>query len=272
VKRWEDLGNGQHKLTLTDAEGNLLSTFRGTKDEINEKLADSAIQAGQRIRELRQGPNGARTPAAAAAPQPLSPAERMQTVAELNNPATVDKAVTRVIESVVGPVSELRKNNEAENQDREVRAAVDAAATFARATPEWYPSDYNKNKLVRYLQTQGLDHTNPAHYTQAFEELSAAELLQPRPTEAPPSTDETVPEGRNAPTPTQPTPTRFSTSVRQSDISGTAPRPVIRLKFTREQIANMSAATYKRLMQNDPELARCVDYYANQDARKRRAS
>jgi hypothetical protein len=267
MKKWEDKGSGQWKLTITNDQNPdaAPSVFYGTRDEILDKLADSQENANGRIEQLR------RTSQAAAA-KPLSPEERLQTVTELNNPATVDRAVTRVIESVVGPVSELRQERADASVERQTRAAVTAAEAFANRTPDWYPSDFNKNALVRFLQTRGLDPTKTENYTLAFEELSAAQLLQPIPAE-PNLNDETEAEGRNAPTPTQrPTQTRFSTSIRQSDISGTAPKPTVRLKYTREQIANMSASTYKRLMQSEPELTRCVEYYAQQDRRRQKAS
>lgn len=269
MKKWEDKGSGQWKLTIASDQNPSAppSVFYGTRDEITEKLADSQANANGRLDEFRR-----LTSQAAPTAKPLSPEERLQTVTELNNPATVDRAVTRVIESVVGPVNELRQDRADASAERQTRAAITAAEAFANRTPDWYPSDRNKNKLVRFLQTQGLDPTKTENYTLAFEELSTAQLLEPIPTELNNDNDETEAEGRNAPTPTQrPTPSRFSTSIRSADISGSAPRPTVRLKYTREQIANMSASTYKRLMQSDQELSRCVEHYAQQD-RRRRAS
>lgn len=272
MKRWEDKGNGQWKLTVSsdDVPDAPPSVFYGTRDEIADKLADSQAHANGRIETLRRKGEPSQP---AAAPRPLTPEERLLTVTELNNPSTVDKAVTRVMESVIGPVAEIRQDRADNAADRQTEAAVQAANAFARRTPDWYPSDFNKQSLVRFLQARGLDPTKTENYTLAFEELSAAQLLQPVPAELPPEHDETEAEGRNAPTPTQrPAQTRFSTSIRASDISGTAPRPTVRLKYTREQIANMSAGTYKRLMQSDAEFVRCSEYYAQQDARKRKVS
>lgn len=278
-KVWSDLGSGRWKLTVTGDNANVpVSVYRGTRDEILDQLADSQANANKRIYELRGTGNGAVVPipSAGAAPQvpgPLSPAERLQTVAELTNPATVDKAVTRVIESVVGPVQEFRQDRQADREERETRSAVSAAETFARQTPDWYPSDYNKGVLVNFMRTQGLSPTNPQHYTQAFESLSAAQLLQARPEAQTTTIEPPAEEGRNAPTPTpKPTaPTRFSTSIRSSDISGSAPGPKTtpRLKYTREQLRNISASEYKRLMQTDrAELERCEDYYVKNPLRR----
>lgn len=274
MKRWEDKGSGQWKLVITDdITGDVLSTFYGTKEEIADKQADSLANASRRINELR---NGAPKPNGQAAPAPLSAADRMQTVSDLMNPATVDQGVLRVVESVVGPVTELRQDREAEREARMERAAVEAAEAFAEETPDWYPSEHNKNTLVNYMKNMRLNPANRASYTQAFETLSAAKLLQPKPAEAfePDDVNSEPPAGRerNAPTPTQQpaAPTRYSTSIRHSDISGMRPMPTTRLKYSREQIARMSAATYKRLLTSDPELTKAAEFYAKQDAAKQR--
>jgi len=264
MKHWQDLGDGQWKLTIT-ADGDPTaqpSVFRGTRDEILDKLVDSQANANRRIADLRRTTNGtppSSTPAAT--PRPLSAAERLETVADLQNPATVDKAVTRVMESVMGPVADFQK-------ERVTRTAIQAAEMFAERTPEWYPSDHNKETLVAYMQTRGLNPMNTMHYTQAFEQLRAAKLLQPRPTEADDANDEPEAETeRNAPNANAKprTATRYSTSIRSSDISGRPPVPSGKphLKYTREQLANLSAEEYKRLIQADrAELERCENYYA----------
>src|SRR5215469_13439450 len=120
-KAWSDLGNGQQKLVLTNASGAVLSTYYGTRDEILEKLADSQVNAGARIQDLKNG-NGHTNP-----PKPMTAGERMQTVSDLANPATVDQGILRVMESVVGPVAELRQDREADRMDRAERAAIAAA-------------------------------------------------------------------------------------------------------------------------------------------------
>jgi hypothetical protein len=277
-KQWTDRGNGQWKLTVTtDLAGDSTQpvVLYGTKDEILDKLADSKINADRRINELRGKVNGAAPPNSAGVPRPLTPAERMQTVADLTNPATVDRAVTRVMESVIGPVDTLRENQQQERDDRETREAVEAAGQFAEATPDWYPSEHNKRVLVEYMRRMGLRATTSQDYTQAFEDLAGAHLLQSRPAEEDDNNEPSAqrPE-RTAPTPAaKPTaPTRYSTGIRSSDVSGTAPRPTTRLKYTREQIARMGAAAYKQAMLTDPELGRCVEYYAQVDRQKRRAS
>lgn len=279
MRDWKDLGGGQFKLTIT-VDGDPTappSVFRGTREEILDKLADSQESANRRLHDLRRnGGNGAPQPAAPAssAPRPLSPAERLETVSDLQNPATVDKAVTRILESVVGPVAELQKDRAANREANTVRTAVQAAESFFERTPEWYPSEHNKKALTNYMKGQGLDPTDTQNYTKAFDELSAAELLQARPAEDDTPTQPDADEGRNAPAANAQhrAPTRYSTSVRSSDISGRPPVPGGKphLKYTREQLENLSASDYKQLMISDRvEMERCEAYYAKNPKRAR---
>jgi hypothetical protein len=279
MKNWTDLGDGQWKLTIS-VDGDPTappSVFRGTREQISEKLADSAEHANKRINELRRSTNGHGSPqsgptdAGGVFPRMLSPEDRMKTVAELSNPATVDKAVTRVMESVIGPVEDFKKDRESDRQQRQVRAAESAASQFFERTPDWHPSEHNKSTLARYVFAQRLDPTKVESYSQAFEDLTAAQLLQAKPDD---NNDEPAAEGRNAPetpTPAPKVPTRYSTSIRSSDISGRPPVPSGKphLKYTREQLANLSAADYKRLIQTDrAELERCEQYYAKNQVRR----
>ncbi|HET6220184.1 MAG TPA: hypothetical protein VFE27_24360 [Acidobacteriaceae bacterium] len=289
AKQWEELvtknGIPQWKLTVTSdtpEDGIPISVFRGTKEQIAEALADSQANANRRIAELRRnnGGNGtgANPPAPRSnAPKPLTPADRMTAVAELNDPATVDRAVTRIIESQVGPMENLRMATENAPADREAqleRMATEAAEAFTAETPDYYVCPHNAGVMYRYIQLHG-DLTKKAHYHRAFEELTAAQLLQQKPEEEEPPTQSPDPQPeRNAPAPVLPkTPTRNSTGVRPSEMHGQPPaRTANRLKYSREQIAKMSAATMKRLMTTDPEFVRCSEFYAQQDKPKRRAS
>lgn len=277
MKRWEELGNDRWKLTITpdDPEDTETppSVYRGTKNEIAEMLADSQSNANRRISELRTATK--RTNGHAAGPTPLTAEQRLQTVAELNNPATVDKAITRIIESEMGETMEQRRAREQrENAEQEESKATETAMRFAADTPEWVQTPHNAETMVNYMRSQGMDLTNKSHYIMAFERLSAAKLLQTKALEVETETEleDEDERQRNAPVPVPVprAPTRLSTGVTQRDISGLPPRPTTRLKYTREQIAELSAYDYKRLMLDDPQFTRCVEYYAEQDRQKSR--
>lgn len=265
---WNDLGNGQWKLTITDDDGMVPPVHvKGTKDEILFKLANSKIHGDRRINELRGTAVN------------MSASERMQTVAELQDPAKVDQAVTRIVERAMGaPMAEVQQDRAEEREERQTRMAVEAATTFATTTPGWFPSEFNNRTLTEYMKRMGLNPLAIDDYRKAFTELQAAKLLQ-----APPAANEGDEEGegttsmqgteveaeRTAPTPANPpTPKRFSTGIRSSDISGQPTKPVTRLKYSREQIERMGAAMYKELM-SDPEFVRCVEYYGAQKQQRR---
>jgi len=271
AKSWESIGEDRWKLTVSPDRGGAASVFYGTKDEILEKLVDSQANASGRIAELRNSNGTSHAPLPAPTqPRPLTASERMETVADLNNPATVDRGVTRVVESVIGPIDQLRADREAERAERIERAAREAAESFMDMTPEWLSSDHNNSTLVNYMRNMGMDPTNVESYQQAFRNLAEAKLLQPKPAGGPVNDAPPEPElhERNAPTLPPKAPARYSTGVRSSDISGTAPVPTVRLKYTREQIVNMSAATYKSLM-SDPDFQRAVEFYSQPAQRKR---
>ena len=279
AQKWEKDGekNGiqQWKLTVTsDKPGVPISVYRGSKSQIASQLADSQVFANERIREqnlILRGQTKTETPPKAAAPTPLTDAERMQVVADINNPAKVDAAIARVVESKTGPLEAVREsaaNAPEERQERDNRLATEAATQFAAETPEYYPTDFNARTMAQYIKIHG-DLRNRAHYTQAYNDLSAAGLLQKRPEGEEENEDEATLQGRNAPTPAAlpKSPTRISTGIRSRDVSGLEPRPTNKLKFTREQIAKMSARTYKEHMR-DPEFQRAVEFYANTPMRK----
>jgi hypothetical protein len=189
----------------------------------------------------------------------------MQTVADLTNPAQVVEGVTRVVESVIGPVDAIP-------QERLGRAQEAAALAFYEEMEPngWHASQYNKVKLLRHMISQGFDLTQVADWKRAYAELAGAKLLEEKPAET--QDFDEVEDGlhrRNAENPAPKTPTRYSTGVRQSDISGTPPMPSKRLKYSKEQIRDMSASTYKRLMLSDPEFSRCVEFHARTQQKRR---
>lgn len=269
-KVWEQIGEDRWKYTITPEKGGSPSIYYGSKDDILEKLGDSVGNASARISELRGSANGNGKAPPPIEPKPLTANDRMQVVADLNNPATVDKAVGRVMESVIGPLDQFQQDRDAERAERALRAQVAAAELFAETTPEWYQSDHNCETLANFIVSRGGDLGNVEHYRQAFVTLSKAQLLQPKPSDAqPPAEPPTEPQERNAPTLGAPRATTgYSTGIRSSDISGSPPVPVKRLKFSREQIEHMSAETYKRNM-SDPEFQRAVEFYTQSKSPRR---
>jgi hypothetical protein len=277
MNSWTELPNDRWKLTIASDDDPSIppSVYRGTKAEIAEMLAVSQGNANRRIAELRSHANGnGNGHSEPAPPGPLTPGERLQTVVDLSDPAKVTGAIKRAVESEMGTTMEAeRARRQAEEAERIDRLQGEAAAAFAQSTPEWYPTQPNKNALVHYMVNNGFDLTSPESYTQAFEDLTEQKLLQPKPegeTETEPEEDDGKP---NAPAarPAPKAPARISTGITGRDISGLPPRPTTRLKYSREQLDNMNRADYKQLMLTDrKELERCEQYYATHPAASER--
>lgn len=266
ASRWETTNDGRLKLTISPDGGGPASVFYGdTKEEIYDKVVIAQANANGRIHELRMTPpNGGGSPPPASHPKALSPGERMETVSDLTNPAKAPEAIVKVVESRIG------RSLDQMAADNLLAAQTAAAEAFTAQTPDWPDTEYNRRKMVSHMRSQGYDLANIEHYKRAYAELSAAQLLQPAQA---PAQDGNAPEDGlhqpNAENPAPPRPQRrFSTGIRSSDVSGSAPMPTKRLKYTREQTTNISAAEYKRLMLSDPEFSRCVEFYSKPQARR----
>lgn len=266
AQTWTDLGNDQWKLTITDESNRVPPAHvTGTKEEIIAKLANSKINGDARIAELKGSS--------------IAPGERMKLVTDLQNPATAPEAITKVVETIVGPVAEFQRDRDSERLERQRAKAVEAAQTFADTTDGWFPSEYNKKTLTEYMQRMGMSHSTVSDYKAAFAALSAANLLQLPPededddeleagtTQTPPADRPAVATAPKPPVKTQ-APTRYSTTIRSSDASGTQTRPTTRLKYTREQIAKMSTSKMRELM-NDPDFIKANEYYAARPVQQR---
>jgi hypothetical protein len=167
-----------------------------------------------------------------------------------------------------------RARRQREEEEEYNRVATETAMQFARESPEYVMTQHNANTMVAYMRLHGMDLTKIDNYQLAFDHLSAEKLLQrtapTAETETTEDEEETMDE-RNAPTPKAPPkpPARISTGISQRDISGTPPRPQTRLKYSREQLDQMSPQTYKQLMLTDrAELEKCETYYAKHPTQK----
>lgn len=264
AQKWEDQGAGKWKCTVDAEDGSTpVQVFYGTEGEIARKMAQSVEHGSRRITELKKGTPVSFGPISGDPPppprpvrqRPMTDTERFQVAAEMNNPNTVERAVTRVLESVVGPVEAIRESAVRSREEEETQTAVEAAAQFADETPNWYPSDHNKRTLTRFMITQNLSPTRVDSYRNAFGQLSNAGLLQPMPENPDQPEAEPRSTARTAPVPAapRPAPARMSTGIRQSDISGGAATPRTRPKYTPQYIITRTKEEHKHLMLTDPE-------------------
>jgi hypothetical protein len=282
MQTWEDINEGPNrkvKLTIDPGQGAPLQVYYGKdRQQITDQLASAQEHATRRISQLSREPNG-RVPQTPKPPRrrpaPLGDGERFQLANDMQMPATVDKAVTRLVESATGvTMDELRDVVNNSREEETATAAIAAATQFIQAEPNWFASEHNKRTLTDYLETMGLDPTNVQSYHRAFQTLTRAKLLQVATEDDDNLPDDQEPE-RIAPTRIAaqlPRPRTTSTGIRNSDISGAPPKPSVRLKYTPEQIANFGPEKYKQLMMTDPEFRRAAEAYkpSPEEGRSRR--
>jgi hypothetical protein len=261
---WRNNGepvDGEYVAEISFTDGRQKQVFRGASyKDVADRLLQAQEHASDAINQLKQGrtPDPA-TPRRRAQPKPMTAGERMKVASDITDPAKADGAITRVVESVIGPVESIREAVNKLDDDDEAREGEAAAQSFSAATPDWYPSDHNKGVLVKFMQTKGYAPTSSKNFSIAFDELREAGLLQSRPADPPPNgqEDEPPPE-RIASQPVSRPRGTLVTGVRASDTSGTGPRAP-RPKYTREDIEKMGTATYKQKLQSEPGFEALVE-------------
>jgi hypothetical protein len=259
---WRNNGepvDGEYVAEISFTDGRQKQVFRGASyKDVADRLLQAQEHASDAINQLKQGrtPDPA-TPRRRVQPRPMTAGERMKAASDITDPAKADAAVTRIVESVIGPADAIREAVNKMDDDNEAQEAEGAAAAFATATPEWYPSAHNKAVLVKFMQTNGYAPTSSKNFSIAFDELKEAGLLQSRPADDG-QEDEQQPPERIAPQPvTRPRGT-LVTGVRASDTSNTGPRAP-RPKYTREDIEKMGRATYRQKLESEPGFEALVE-------------
>lgn len=253
-------GNYIAQIDLED--GSQPQTFRGrSHKDVADKLLTAQVHASRTIADLKKGIKPDPAPARRTLdPKPLSAGERMQAVADLADPNKTDAAVTRIVESRLGPIEGIREviNKSAEAED--ARLSAQAAGAFAAETPDWWPSPHNKATLWNHMESNGMAKTR-RNFGIAFDQLKSAGLVQMKPDDDNSSSE---PDGGSARIATERPTTRqprasFSTSIRSQDSSGEGGPRKTRPKFTRQDIEQMPAAEYKRRLETDPSFADAVN-------------
>ena len=84
-----------------------------------------------------------------------------------------------------GTLPEFPNDEDFDYPEAYANAAIETARSFVKETPEYWACDSNASIMMRYMKSQHLDPCNRAHYTLAFEKLSAAQKLYRYPVVAP---------------------------------------------------------------------------------------
>ena len=271
---WLNDGNADDKGIFTahikDDDGKVVSTFKGASvKEVADQLLQSNAASSAEFQRLKKNrtPDRAAVQPSVTAPKPLSADDHFRIASELTdaNPdkavAAVQEIVTRSVGATPQQIGKVLTQVEAENLERFYTGEVNA---FLKDTPDYYPDpgNANKDRMLKLLQLKQLDITRN-NLSIVYDELHSQGLLIPRPAVG---DQQEAPAGRTEAKPSQepnsPPPARArqvaSTGFRSSDANGQRPPASAPPKYTRRQIAEMSAEEYRDKMR-DPGFRKIVD-------------
>ena len=258
--------NGDYIAVIENAAGARISTFKGKNvKEVADELLKAQANANREISRLRR-------PDTARAPQPLktqtkemTPADKLRLSTEITDPDKVVDAVTEIVTHAQGGVTPRESTKRlADMTDKERdQYYKDEATAFVQVTPEYYPVQQNRDKLLAALKDNKLDLTRN-NLALVYQTLSDQGELIDWPTEP---SDGPKPNGQmreenspepNSPSPTTSRPRSISTGIRSSDASASAPPPPMPKKLTRADIERMPRAEYQERLR-DPNFRKAVD-------------
>jgi hypothetical protein len=274
---WENDGeptdNGTYAATIDmeDGKTSIQKFYGSSHKEVADKLMAAQANATARINELRgdQKPDLTQPPAAFQ-PHELNADERFVVAQDLMNPATAPEAITKVVEAAMGASLDKVRDVLSEQQVEEYASAGQKAAfEFTQENPEYFICDYNRDTMVGYMKSQGMDPRSKKNYQIAYERLANSGLLIAKPATTPQPADGALPPQPASPeqpgvlpTPTVTTRPRgvvSSSGIRAGDSSSTPTPRKPAPKYTREQIDSMGSEEYKAKLQGEPGFREFVD-------------
>ena len=233
--------NGDYEIVIENSAGRRISNFKGkTKDEIIVALATSQVQANRRLGELLK-PDKAAPPA----PKQITEADRLRLSTGITDPSRVVETITEVV---------ANQNQTQADRDNYYR---NEAYAFRAATPDYYGSPDNQQKLFARLEADGLDLTRN-NLSITFAKLMEEGELDGWP-DTPIEDDGTPPATQEPPSTTAPVPVRRGTGLRNADANGSKPAPAPKTPLvTRAQLEKMSRVEYNERLR-DPAFRKAVD-------------
>jgi hypothetical protein len=259
ARRWLNDGNpladGRLCLVIDPEDGTQPIRIWGkSKEEILDKATKTVEHGARTITNLRSQitttPSGAPPPAAAATPPrntQLSVTEQMQLTADLANPAKAPAAVTKLVEHHTG----LNLDDMAKNKTIERIATIQG--TWSHNHPEFpkHPINYKLMNDAAALRV-GYENITAEVLDTVFNELSSSGMLVDAEEEYQPSPP-TVPPEEN---PDRRTVRPRGAASHRRTITSPAPTTAIpEPKYTREQLAAMPSAEFRRKLESDPVFA-----------------
>jgi hypothetical protein len=247
-----------------------------TAEELLDLLAEAQVNATKKIAEqdteLKATRRAAVTPdpeevVTGLKPRELTADQKFEIGQRLANPATAVEATRELIEAELGaPLPEVRKRLDETGAGTREQRTQREAYLFANSTPDWYPTEENKKKLIAHMVEKKMAMTQK-NFGIAFEDLSAAGLLQMRDSEeGHEETDATrEPARRQAAADSAPVDSRVRVTPRSASSTSIAsrgsgaPRGGSTVKMpTADEVDAMPLAEYDKRMK-DPAFKKHVD-------------
>ena len=248
---------GDYVVDVDPENGTQVQTFRAkTRRDMATLLGEAQFNASRTIATLKQE----RKPDPAVRsgkiePKPLSADERMRLSIDLQDPAKADEAVTRLVESKIGPLDEIaRRENERLEREQEERALAETHK-FVAENPDWYPTAKNKTEVFNYIEHNQLAIT-ANNMSIAWDLLKRSGNADLKPATPPSQEEPPAPNGDG----TRPRLAAFSTGLREGEITN-GPPAARRVKYSwnTEPLRSMSGKEYERRLKEEPGFMAAMD-------------
>lgn len=231
-------------------------------DKVAKMYTNTQVRNGKLYEETRRSapPKPSDPPAPASATPPaagdgkMTPGDKIQAVADLDDPAKAAGAIKRLLKDEGTDLDAQQRKDAADTELNRMRRVV---AAFMDANEDYYASPRNA-QLLRdraYVLADGGPVTLN-HFQQSFDDLIEMDALESRPTEEPPAA--TPPAEPIAPQPTRP---RATTGVRPSTLSAGGARTAAGgLKFTYQEVMDMAGTDeYAHRLKHEPGFRETVE-------------
>jgi hypothetical protein len=239
------------------------NVYAPSEGDLLTKIAMMYGNTRTRLQEVKResGPKPAAPALAPVVSIRMTPEERLQAAADLQDPARMGQTIVRILKDETGFDPQQQRQQDAEKEAAERRRAV--VEEFIAETPDFYRSKKNGTLLRNHVAANfGTDPT-VADWVAAFTELDEMGVLEsaPEATETTPAASGENPE--NPPSePSAPAPVRSPGTGLPPSSRASVPRQASGQRMTREEVlklAHENPSEYGRRLSNDPAFAEMVN-------------
>jgi hypothetical protein len=228
--------------------------YAADEKEMNDKLLTMYGNTRNTVMQNRT-PKTAPPPAdpPPAATTTLTTDERMQTVADLNDPARAGEALTKLVRADTGV--DLKKMGEEERARERIRILAAGVQKFIDTNPDYVGTVANQQLMRDRTFNRVGPNPTAEDWQRSYDELREMNVLESgQDPEIPPATPPGEP---SAPPPIAP---RGSTGVRPSQLQRVPPQVQAGPKMTRTQALDLAGTDeYERRLRQEPGFGAMID-------------